>query len=380
MESEYSLRQRLGDSRRWVIKVGSALSTNDGVGLNHSAIETWSRQIVSLMSSGHQIVLVTSGSVAEGAIRLGWKERPHSLPQLQAAAAIGQMGLVRGWDLAFEKSALQAAQVLLTHDDLSDRTRYLNARSTLSTLLELGVVPVINENDTVATAELNLGDNDTLAGLVSNLVEADLMVILTDQSGIMTADPRLKSDAKLVEYASVDDPDLDSSAGSGGAWGRGGMRTKLRAARLAARSATSTIIADGRVDDVLLSIGKGIGIGTLLHSEQEKVTARKQWLAGSLRPSGSLVLDEGACKALVKQGKSLLGVGVVEANGHFSRGDLVQLFDLNGFEIGRGLVNYTSAECQKIIGVPSNGIEERLGFVHEPELVHRDNLLVEGLS
>ena len=380
MEKEHSLRKRLGDSRRWVIKIGSALSTNEGVGLNHSAIETWSQQIVTLMSAGHQVVLVTSGSVAEGAIRLGWRERPHSLPQLQAAAAIGQMGLVRGWDLAFEKAALKAAQVLLTHDDLSDRTRYLNARSTLSTLLELGVVPVINENDTVATAELNLGDNDTLAGLVSNLVEADLMVILTDQSGIMTADPRLQSDAKLVEYANVDDPELDGRAGSGGAWGRGGMRTKLRAARLAARSATSTIIADGRVEDVLLSIHQGVGIGTLLHSKQEKVAARKQWLAGSLRPSGSLILDEGACNALVRQGKSLLGIGVLNARGDFGRGDLVQLFDPNGLEIGRGLVNYTSLECRKIIGVPSSAIEDILGFAHESELIHRDNLLVESLN
>lgn len=378
MEDENVLRRHLGDSRRWVIKIGSALSTNEGVGLNHDAIKRWSRQIVSLITSGHQIVLVTSGSVAEGATRLGWEKRPHSLPQLQAAAAVGQMGLVRGWDLAFEESAFQAAQILLTHDDISDRTRYLNARSTLSTLLKLRVIPVINENDTVATAELNLGDNDTLAGLVSNLVEADLMVILTDQPGIMTADPRLRSDTKLVGYAAVDDPELDNRAGDGGAWGRGGMKTKLGAAQLAARSATSTIIADGRVENVLLDISRGISIGTLLYSKREKTTARKQWLAGSLRVSGSLVIDKGACSALVSQGKSLLGVGVLEVRGQFGRGDLVQIFDLKGRAIGRGLVNYSSSECEKIIGVSSNQIEEILGFAHEPEWIHRDNLLVEN--
>jgi len=378
MEDENNLRLQLGESRRWVIKIGTALSTNEGVGLNHAAIKRWSRQIVSLMSSGHQIILVTSGSVAEGANRLGWEKRPHSLPQLQAAAAVGQMGLVRGWDLAFEESGLQAAQILLTHDDLSDRTRYLNARSTLSTLLELGVIPVINENDTVATAELNLGDNDTLAGLVSNLVEADLMVILTDQAGIMTADPRLQSDTKLISYAAVDDPELDSRAGAGGVWGRGGMRTKLRAARLAARSATSTIIADGRDEDALSDMSKGLPVGTLLYSKREKIAARKQWLAGSLRVSGILVLDKGACSALVRQGKSLLGVGVIEVRGQFDRGDLVQIFDAEDGEIGRGLVNYSSTECAKIMGVSSSKIEDILGFAHEPEWIHRDNLLVES--
>ncbi|MEX2479713.1 MAG: glutamate 5-kinase, partial [Gammaproteobacteria bacterium] len=309
--------------------------------------------------------------------RLGWKQRPHVLNQLQAAAAIGQMGLVRGWDQAYEKSGRRAAQVLLTHEDLADRQRYLNARSTLWTLLELGVFPVINENDTVATAEISLGDNDTLAGLVSNLIEADLLVILTDQAGLMTADPRHDAQATLIDYALVDAPDLDRIAGDGGAWGRGGMRTKLRAARLAARSATSTIIASGRQPDVLSAIGRGEGVGTLLHSTREKIAARKQWLGASIKARGRLVLDDGACTALSVQGKSLLAVGVQAVAGEFARGELVTLHTLRGDEIGRGLVNYAATECRLIAGRPSREFEAMLGYVREPELIHRDNLLIE---
>ena len=373
-------RAALGRSRRWVVKVGSALTTNQGVGLNLDAIESWARQMVGLQLTGHQIVVVTSGSVAEGAARLGWTKRPHVLNQLQAAAAIGQMGLVRGWDQAYEKSGRRAAQILLTHEDLADRQRYLNARSTLWTLLDLGVFPVINENDTVATAEISLGDNDTLAGLVSNLIEADLLVILTDQAGLMTADPRLDASAELIGYTLVDAPEIDRIAGDGGAWGRGGMRTKLRAARLAARSATSTIIASGHHPDVLTAIARGDDVGTLLHSTREKIAARKQWLGASIKPRGRLALDQGACNALRAQGKSLLAVGVLDVAGEFSRGELVTLVEPEGIEIGRGLVNYSATECRRIAGRPSREFETLLGYVREPELIHRDNLLIESLA
>ena len=372
------LRDGVAQARRWVVKIGSALATNQGLGLNLPAIEAWAQQMVELQSDGRQIVVVTSGAVAEGAARLGWKQRPHALPQLQAAAAIGQMGLVRAWDQAYEKFGRRAAQVLLTHDDLSDRQRYLNARSTLWTLMDLGVFPVINENDTVATEEISLGDNDTLAGLVSNLIEADVLVILTDQEGIMTADPRLDAHARLIPQAAVNSPELERVAGDGGAWGRGGMRTKLRAARLAARSATTTIIASGHIPDVLRQIAAGHTVGTLLYSNNEKVSARKQWLGGTIRARGSLRLDSGACRALLQQGKSLLAVGVTAVSGDFSRGELVVLEDNNGHEVGRGLANYSAVECRQITGLTSTQIEAVLGFSREPELIHRDNLLIDS--
>ena len=372
-----TIRKQLGGAQRWVVKVGSALATREGVGLNLEAIESWVGQMVDLQRGGRQIVVVTSGSVAEGAARLGWRQRPHVLNQLQAAAAIGQMGLVRGWDTACERFGRHAAQILLTHEDLADRQRYLNARSTLWTLLELGVLPVINENDTVATAEISLGDNDTLAGLVANLIEADLLVILTDQPGLMSADPRTDPLAERVPYAVVDDDRLEALAGEGGAWGRGGMRTKLRAARLAARSATSTVIAPGREPGVLTRLAAGDDVGTLLHSTRGKLAARKQWLAASIRPHGRLELDAGACTALRGQGKSLLAVGVRAVRGDFSRGELVTLEGPDGVEFGRGLVNYSAEECRRIAGLASQEIEKRLGFVREPELIHRDNLLVE---
>ena len=380
MTTATDIRSQLGKSRRWVVKVGSALATNDGVGLNLEAIQDWAAQMVNLQRAGHEIVIVTSGSVAEGAARLGWSERPHMLNQLQAAAAIGQMGLVRGWDQACEQQGSRAAQVLLTHEDLSDRKRYLNARSTLWTLLELGVFPVVNENDTVATAEISLGDNDTLAGLVSNLVEADLLVILTDQDGLMTADPRHDSDAELIRFADVAEPRLEQAAGEGGDWGRGGMRTKIGAARLAARSATSTIIANGKHPGVLQALANGEDIGSLLHASGEKLAARKQWLGGSIRPRGRVVLDAGASKAVLTGGKSLLAVGVKSISGDFSRGELVTLEDEQGRELGRGLINYGAEDCRRIAGVASDKIESVLGYVHEPEVIHRDNLLVEARS
>ena len=376
MSSTEQIRAALGRSRRWVVKVGTALTTNEGVGLNLPAIRDWVEQIAELQADGREIVVVTSGSVAEGAARLGWKKRPHVLNQLQAAAAIGQMGLMRGWDRACEAFGRSAAQILLTHEDLSDRQRYLNARNTLWTLLDLGVLPIVNENDTVATAEISLGDNDTLAGLVCNLIEADLLVVLTDQAGLMNADPRQVPDAELIGYAEVDASFLDRLAGDGGSWGRGGMRTKLRAARLAGRSATSTIIASGREPGVLRAIATGNDVGSLLHSTREKVAARKQWLGGTIKARGRLTLDAGACKALAGQGKSLLPVGVTAVEGDFSRGELVVLLEPAGTEIGRGLVNYGASECRRIAGRPSQEIEAVLGYVREPELIHRDNLLL----
>ena len=370
------LRGRFAKGRRWVVKIGSALSSEQGVGLDVSAINTWAEQIVELQAAGRQIVTVASGSVAEGAVRLGWEVRPHSLNHLQAAAAVGQMGLVRVWDQAFEKFGHRSAQVLLTHEDLADRQRYLNARSTLLTLLDLGVFPIVNENDTVATEEISLGDNDTLAGFVSNLIDADLMIVLTDQEGLMTADPRHAADAELIGHALVDDPILDTVAGDGGAWGRGGMRTKLHAAKLAARSATSTIIASGRNANVLRDIAAGKSVGSLLYSNREKIAARKQWLAGSLRVRGTLVVDNGARHAICEQGKSLLPVGVTEVIGDFSRGELISLKDREENEVGRGLANYSSGECRRVAGIASAQIENELGYTREPELVHRDNLVI----
>jgi len=369
-------RNAVTGTRRWVVKIGSALATKHGMGLNTPAIENWAAQMAALKERNYEIVVVGSGSVAEGAQRLGWKVRPHSIHELQAAAAVGQMGLVRAWELAFEKFGKRAAQVLLTHDDLANRRRYLNARSTLWTLLDLDVFPVINENDTVATDEIRFGDNDTLAGLVSNLIDADLLVILTDQDGLMSADPRVDADAKLINEASVDDPAMMSIAGDGGAWGRGGMRTKLTAARLAARSATSTIIASGLRENVLIDIAAGADIGTLLAAPGAKLAARKQWLASTLIAKGKLVLDDGACRVIRDEGRSLLAVGVASVSGNFGRGELVTCVDTNGREIGKGLVNYDAAEAAKICGVATNRIESILGYIREPELIHRDNLVI----
>ena len=369
-------RETIAAAKRWVIKIGSALATSEGVGLNLAAIESWARQMVAMKNQGHEVVLVTSGSVAEGAARLGWRKRPDSVHELQAAAAVGQMGLVRAWESAYQTFDMHAAQVLLTHDDLSDRKRYLNSRTTLWTLLALGVFPVINENDTVATEEIRFGDNDTLAGMVSNLVDADVLVILTDQDGLMSADPRRDSNAKLIEVADLRDDRLQRIAGEGGAWGRGGMRTKITAAKLAARSATSTIVANGRVEDVLTKIAGGETIGTFFPASHNKLAARKQWLAVSLNLKGRLTLDAGACRVLKEQGRSLLPVGVSKVEGEFDRGELVSCVNDKGQEIARGLVNYDSIEAAQIKGLSTNAIQDALGYLHEPELIHRDNLVL----
>ena len=372
-----SKRQKLTTARRWVIKIGSALLTDNGVGLNREDIAKWVEQMAHLRQQGVELVLVSSGSIAEGMCRLGWQQRPHALHALQAAAAVGQMGLVQAWESSFSKFGLHTAQILLTHDDLSNRTRYLNARSTIRSLLELGVVPVINENDTVITDEIRFGDNDTLAALAANLVEAEHLIILTDQAGLYEQDPRQHKDAELIQEAAADDARLDAMAGeAGGQLGRGGMATKLRAARLAARSGTCTVIASGREPDALLRIRAAEQLGTLLTANQVPLAAHKQWLAGHLQLRGKLMLDEGAVKVLKTAGKSLLAVGVTGVEGQFSRGEVVACLDSHGREIARGLVNYSADEVRRLLGQSSEQIEKILGYVAEPELIHRDDMVV----
>jgi glutamate 5-kinase len=359
-----------------VVKIGSALLTANGQGLDRDAIAGWVGQMAGLRAQGIEVVLVSSGAVAEGMMRLGWSQRPRALFEQQAAAAVGQMGLVQAYESCFQQHGIHTAQVLLTHEDLSNRQRYLNARTTLRSLLDLGVVPVVNENDTVVTDEIRFGDNDTLAALVANLLEADCLIILTDQAGLFDKDPRKHEDATLIDTASASNRSLESLVGEVGVLGRGGMLTKLRAARLAARSGAATVIAYGHEPDVLASVLGGKTIGTLLSAEQAPQAARKQWLAGHLQLCGQLVLDDGAVKVLRESGRSLLSVGVTEVSGNFARGDVVACVDKGGVEIARGLVNYSAAEAQKIKGLPSAEMEAMLGYVDEPELIHRDNLVL----
>lgn len=374
-----SSRSKLSEARRLVIKIGSSSITQDGRGLADDSIHGWAEQMSRLIEEGRQIVLVSSGAVAAGMSRLGWKQRPHELHNLQAAAAIGQMGLVQSYESTFKQHNLLTAQVLLSHDDLADRQRYLNARSTLITLLQLKAVPIVNENDTVATEEIRFGDNDSLAAMVANLVEADLLIILTDQQGLYDSDPRANPNAKLLSEADCDDPSLEQMAGgSHGALGRGGMLTKLLAARTAARSGADTIIMSSREKNGLLRVLQGEALGTLLSTRQEALTARKQWLAGRLIPKGTVVLDDGAVKVLRESGRSLLPVGVTAVKGTFRRGDLVTCSDQKGREIARGLINYSSEETEKVKGCSSKELEKRLGYIDEPELMHRDNLVITG--
>jgi glutamate 5-kinase len=364
-------------SRRIVVKVGSSLVTNQGQGLDRDALARWAGQIAELKNMGKEIVLVSSGAIAEGIQRLGWKKRPHAVHELQAAAAVGQMGLVQAYESCFRQHGLHAAQILLTHEDLSDRKRYLNARSTLITLLGMKVIPVINENDTVATDEIRFGDNDTLAALVTNLIEGSVLVILTDQGGLFTADPRKDPGAKLVEEGRAGDPALEAMAGGAGSdIGRGGMLTKVMAARRAARSGAHTVIASGHEPDVLVMLARGNAVGTQLLAETMTLAARKQWLADHLQMRGHLTLDEGAVKALTTGGSSLLSIGVTRIDGNFERGEVVGCLDPVGKEIARGLVNYSAAETRRILRRASSDIETILGYVGEPELIHRDNLVL----
>jgi glutamate 5-kinase len=373
-----SKRGILNSSRRWVVKIGSALLTNNGQGLDQVAIAGWVKQLAAIREQGVELVLVSSGAVAAGMTRLGWTTRPNAIHELQAAAAVGQMGLVQTYEQEFQRYGLHTAQVLIDHDDLSNRERYLNARSTLRTLTDLGVIPIVNENDTVVTDEIRFGDNDTLGALVANLVEAEALIILTDQDGMYDSDPRSNPQAKLIEETAAEDAQLDAMAGDGGSLGRGGMITKVRAARLAARSGAHTVIVGGRIDNVLTRLRAAESLGTLLVADQQPQAARKRWLAGQLQTRGTLVLDAGAVKVLRQQGKSLLPVGVKAVRGRFTRGDMVVCVDEMEHQVACGLVNYSVEEAQRIIGQSSENIESLLGYKGDDELIHRDNLVLKG--
>ena len=367
----------IASATRLVAKVGSSLVTNDGQGIDREAVAQWASQIAALRAQGKQVVLVSSGAIAEGMARLGWAKRPTLMHELQAAAAVGQMGLAQAYEVAFAKHNLRTAQILLTHEDLANRQRYLNARSTLFALLRLGVVPIVNENDTVATEEIAVGDNDTLGALVTNLIEADALIILTDQRGLYNSDPRKNPDALFVAHGLAGDTSLEAMAGStGGGLGKGGMLTKILAAKRAARSGAHTVIASGREPDVLVRLAQGECIGSELRAELPVLSARKQWMADHLRLRGKLVLDAGAIKALVLEGKSLLPIGVRAVEGEFEPGDVVACVDSAGKECARGLVNYSSADTRRIMGQPSAQIADILGVMPESELMHRDNLIV----
>ena len=370
-------RPVVADAQRVVIKVGSSLVTNDGKGLDADAIAEWGRQIAQLRQAGKQVAMVSSGAVAEGMKRLNWVRRPREMHELQAAAAVGQMGLAQVYETHFREFGLPTALVLLTHEDLSDRKRYLNARATLLTLLQLGVVPIINENDTVVTDEIKFGDNDTLGSLVANLIDADALIILTDQSGLFTADPRKDPQARLLSQVTAGDATLEGMAGgAGSSIGKGGMITKVLAAKRAASSGAHTVVASGRTPDVLVRLARGEDIGTRFIAMTPRLASRKQWLADHLQLRGSVTLDAGAAKALSEDGKSLLPIGVVEVSGEFERGEVVACRDATGREIARGLINYSSSESRLIMRKASSEIEGILGFIEEPELIHRDNLIL----
>ena len=373
----------LRDARRIVVKVGSSLVTNEGRGLDESAIAQWCHQLAALVQGDdagrREVIMVSSGAIAEGMKRLGWSARPSEVHELQAAAAVGQMGLAQMYETKLREQGLRSAQVLLTHADLADRERYLNARSTLLTLLQLGVLPVINENDTVVNDEIKFGDNDTLGALVANLVEADVLVILTDQKGLYTADPRKDPSAQFVHEARAGDPALEAMAGgAGSSIGKGGMITKILAAKRAAGSGASTVIAWGREPDVLVRLAQGEAIGTLLVAQTAKTQARKQWMVDHLQLRGAVVVDAGAAAKLCGEGKSLLPIGMTQVDGEFSRGDVIAIRDADGREIARGLANYASAEARLLCRKPSGAFEQLLGYAAEPEMVHRDNLVLVG--
>jgi len=377
MPNTTTLSPVLLNARRIVVKVGSSLVTDEGRGLDAEAIGLWCSQLAQLVQDGREVIMVSSGAIAEGMKRLGWSSRPKAIHELQAAAAVGQMGLVQVYESKLRERGIGSAQVLLTHADLADRERYLNARSTLLTLIQLGVVPVINENDTVVNDEIKFGDNDTLGALVANLVEADLLIILTDQKGLFTADPRKDPLATLVQEAKAGDPALEAMAGgAGSSIGRGGMLTKILAAKRAAGSGASTVIAWGREPEALVRLSRGEAIGTLLVAQTAKNQARKQWIADHLQMRGSVMVDAGAAVKVRDEGKSLLPIGMTSVQGEFSRGDVIAVRDDTGLEIARGLANYTSAEARLICGKSSAEFERLLGYTGEPEMVHRTNLVL----
>jgi glutamate 5-kinase len=371
------MKRHFSHVKRLVVKIGSSLLTDEGKGLNHAVMGEWARQIAHLRGQGIEVILITSGAIAEGVVRLGLPKRPEALHELQASAAIGQMGLAQGWERALSQQGLKSAQILLTHDDLKARDRYLNARGTLLALLSFGVVPVVNENDTVVTDEIKLGDNDTLGALVANLIEAHLLILLTDQHGLYTADPRADRSARLIDQAIAGDLSLrDLAGGSGTKVGTGGMLTKVMAAERASRSGCATLIAHGNTREIIIRLIEGEVLGTLLTCATPRLTARKQWLASQLRASGKLWLDEGAVRALTTRRGSLLPVGVISVQGEFSRGALVSCVAPSGAEIARGLVNYPAEDIAKILRTDSDKIADRLGYRAEEELIHRDNLVI----
>ena len=378
MTSPKKERQALRDVKRVVVKIGSSLLTNDGRGLDGRAIGGWVDQLVGLLAQGIEPIVVSSGAVAEGMVRLGWHERPTELHKLQAAASVGQSGLVQCWESHFSRHGIRSAQVLLTHDDLSSRRRYLNARNSLHTLTDMGVIPIINENDAISIKEIKLGDNDTLGALVANLMDADALILLTDQNGLYDADPRKNPKAKLIEEALADDERLDAVAGDGGKLGTGGMATKLNAARLAARSGAMTVIASGREMNIIPRLLDGEKLGTLLKSADEPLTARKRWIMGQMQSRGTLVLDDGAVRHVCDNGASLLPVGVKALRGRFQKGDLVTCVDQQGRKIAKGLINFDRLEADRILGVSTEHIEERVGHEvdYHGELIHRDDLVL----
>lgn len=372
-------RTELAAVRRWIVKIGSSLLTADGRGLDRVRLADWSRQIAALNARGCETVLVSSGAVAEGLMRLGWSQRPKALNEIQAAASVGQAGLAEAYAVCFKQHGLSTAQVLLTHADVEHRRRYLNARNTLLTLLGLGIVPIVNENDVIATEEISIGDNDTMAALTANLVDAQGVIILTDQAGVFGSDPRNNPDAELIDCCMADDPAvLAAAGGSGGLLGRGGMRTKILAARQAARSGAATVIAHGLEANILERIVDGEALGTLLVPGRPRRGARKNWIAGQRRVRGSVVVDAGAARVLREAGRSLLPIGMVAVEGGFHRGDLVACVTAEGQEIARGLANYSAAEANRLLRQPSEKIESRLGYVRETEFIHRDNLVLVG--
>ncbi|NYT78734.1 glutamate 5-kinase [Alcaligenaceae bacterium] len=376
MSANHIMTSAVASAKRLVVKVGSSLVTNEGKGIDNQAVSEWAAQIASLHAGGKQMVLVSSGAIAEGMARLGWPRRPNAMHELQAAAAVGQMGLIQAYEVAFAQHGIRTAQILLTHEDLADRRRYLNARSTLYTLLGLGVVPIVNENDTVVTDEIRLGDNDTLGALVTNLIEAEALVILTDQTGLYDADPRKNPDATLITLGQAGDPALEAMAGgSGSNIGTGGMLTKVLAARRAANSGGHTVIASGREPNVLLRLAAGESIGTELRASLPVRSARQRWLANHLRLRGRITLDQGAVNALTQGHKSLLAIGVTAVEGNFQRGDVVACLDPDGNECGRGLINYSARDTRRIMRQPSSRIAEILGSMSDPELMHRDNMV-----
>lgn len=373
-------RNKLTDSSRWVVKVGTSLLTDPQSGLNKSAIDSLVAQMAEIQKQGVDMLLVSSGAIVEGMRRMGWQRRPTEINHLQSAAAIGQMGLMQCYESAFQQFGIITAQVLLTHADLANRERYLNARNTLRSLLTLKVIPIINENDAVVNDEIRFGDNDTLAALVANLVEAEALIILTDCEGLYSCDPKERDGAVLIKYGRADDPDLlrHCATSTPGNYGRGGMLTKLQAAQKAARAGATTVIADGRDSKTLLRMRAGQSVGTLLSPGTERMAARKQWLAGQLRGTGELVLDDGAVQVLRKSGRSLLPIGVTAVKGMFKRGDIITCVDAHGQEVAHGLVNYSSEEAARIVGKPSQQIESILGYGGESELIHRDNIALSG--